>query len=1639
MLVAMLFNFAAQYALPVLSAENDSYIAVEGDRISDLSLADGEKILLDAVCETEEITRYSWQIRYSADPELWVNISGANGKTLAVSCAVVASLADEDGVAYVRCVMNGYEEHVTNTLAVYLVGDVSYLEEEEFAYSNGASDTEDASDTTDAADTVYVIEEDEIPAEDTTAASENTTIVSEDTTAATENTTIVSEDTTAATEDITSAPAEPAADTTADTTEAETTTAETTTAETTTAETTTAETTGAVPTADETTTAETTTAETTTAETTTATTTDSYRTHSIVINYLFDNNAIAFEPYGASIAHGTPFKEIIESPPVIGYEPFRRVGEDYIKALTVELDIPSVTEDITINVIYEPALVNFSVHHHLQNLHNDDYSLVYDYITTGQALTGSTIPLGLAFTEEQLPGFKALSYERLTVAADGSTVVEIRYDRNYYLVDFDMNGGYGTEPVYTRFGDSVGANVPIRHGYVFDGWELISYGGYAPTEAQQNEFALAEGTTVTVPAANLRYRARWINTQTTYTMVFWQENENDGGYTYWGHIDGLGALSGTLVSGRDIVSQVDGIDDEQYFTFNEVKTDKNVLVEGDGSTVVNVYYTRNYYKITVRATGKCTIPEGHSHGSDCYDYICGLEHIHTDACDPQFICTEQVHEEHTADCLICTETEHTHSPECSCPLLEHTHVKGCWQWVGTAQSSAPSGAPSNPVDGQVYRRGNRYIYIKGRWYRYNGTANSGTVVDTNCGYEEEHTHSDACACKIVEHTHGLNCYKDVIHVHGESCYVYNCGEQEHVHSDSCLRLKCGITLNHSHSYTCNNSGSTNVVKEIYRKYGQSIKDIWPIVDDNGVTYDGGERWKPSDSSFYDQVLVFISEMPPDNFTLTLDKATHSPYTMNYYLEALEGEELPADAVVVTYEDRKYVLDNVIKAQYNYVTRAEDFFDISGFTQYESDPAFSGNQISISNSGNRIVDFYYNRITDHYLNFNNNGTVLEDKEQHGIPYGEKLESYYFEPDYPTNLEPNAYAFEGWYTSPGCFDGTEVDWSTLRMPEGDLLLYAKWAPVKHTVRVWLDDTLTEQIGSTQTVDHGAFAHAPHETVSNGNYVFQGWFYTDIVNGEEVVKAFNFSGIPVLDDMDIYAKWGSHVSVDYKVNYLLYGTDEPIADPTVGSAIAGNNKTFEAKAGADLYEGYRAGYYPLVNSHTITMSVDGTHEFTFYYVYVPSMPYMVRYVNAETGDRILPDKVVTDNTLSVITETFVRVDKMMPDAYQKRLVLSASNVDEDGDGIFDDNVITFYYSSDEVHAYYKVVHYLHAIGTDGYREYRSVETVGTIGSTYTVDAVELTGFYFNGAKTKVDGIVTPTDTSSISATLGAEGMLIELYYDRLEYDYTVIYVNGETGASIIPSKEGSGLFGAQVTEYAEDLRHAGYTLQNDGTKTINISANEEHNVIEFIYLETTVSIKYHVVGLPGCGTLSRSSENVKAVSGNPQGSMPTVANGHLFVGWFTDQDCTVPADPSMVDPDTMELVPVKPAGEVWGSNTEFFAKFIPKETKLTVICTGSDPRDADQAFIFRLQGKDGTETADIDLTFTVIGNGSAVIAGLPLGEYTVTELVEWSWRYGCVQNDQSITLTVDVDGNKLVFANERINEGWLDGNAAVKNLFE
>lgn len=1359
-----------------------------------------------------------------------------------------------------------------------------------------------------------------------------------------------------------------------------------------------------------------------------------YTTYSIVINYLFDDNTIAFEPYGATVAAGSPFKpaEPIKSPEIVGYAPFRRVGDEYVDASYIDFDLESVNENITINVVYEPTLVNYSVHHHLQNVLDDDYSVHYDLITYGQALTGSIVGDGLALSEEALPGFRALAYEHLEVAADGSTVIEIRYDRNYYLVDFDMGGGYGTEPVYTRYGATVGAKDPIRHGYVFDGWELVSYNGQPPTNEQKAQHDLQSGGTVEVPAANLRYKARWITQETTYTMVFWCENAHDNGYTYWGYLDNLPAMSGSYVSGQDYISRVSGIDDEQYFTFNESKTDKNMIVEGDGSTVVNVYYTRNYYSITFKAPGKCTITPNHTHTEACYDTICGAGHIHTEACVPQLTCSVAEHAAHTDECLSCTIAEHIHgSAGCECTAQEHTHSVACWENIGSVQSSL-SGAPSKPEDGYIYRSGyfNYYIYIAGVWYRYNswGVSN-GDLVDPSCG-KTAHVHGTDCACSQTPHTHSEDCYRDELHIHGEDCYQYSCGTEVHVHTDACHRRICAIPENHSHSGNCNSSSKTNTVKTVYAKYRQSLKDLWPVTDGNGKTYNSGERWSPSGTDLYDYVLVYIDEMPGDDFTLTVDTADYSTYTMNYYQQVL-----PGDSYDVTYDGINYKQYSQIKANYGKVTKAEDFFNLRGFYQYASSPTFNGDSITI-NGSNKTVDFYYNRIVDHEITFNNNGTVLTDKTVYGLPYGAPVADCNFDPPYPNNLEPNAYTFAGWYTSPGCFDGTEADWANMTMPEGDLLLYAKWVPVTHTVRVFQDKDKTQQLGTDQTVDHGAFAAAPTGDISNGNYVFLGWFYEEEVNGQIVEKAFVFNGIPILDDMDIYARWGSHFSVDYTIYYKLLSTGEQIAEPTVGSAIVGHNKTFLAKTGNDLYEGYRTGFYPQTSSHTITMSADGNHEFTFYYEFVESMPYKVQYIDADTNQPIFEEKRVMDNSLSVVTETFVRADKMMPDAYQKRLVLSADSDDADGDGIFDANVITFYYHYDETHAYYRVVHYIQNITGDGYREFRSEDTVGLIGSDYTVNSLALTGFAYNGEKTTINGVATPSSGTCVTTTLTADGALIEFYYDRLNYHYLVRFLDSRTGNDLADPKIGSAAFGMQVIAYAEDFEAMGYTLVSEMAKTHTISANEEMNVIVFYYQEMNIALKYQIVGPDGCGRLSQESENITAITGSPNGSSPFANQGFVFLGWYTDPDCRNAVSADWVDAESGLLIPQK-SGNVWTATT-YYAKFVALETDLTITTGSTASIDADQVFIFHIQGKPGTDTAQIDLTVTVVGNGSVTITKLPTGQYTVTELTDWSWRYENATAQRELNLTYQDGGTQIIYDNSRENGKWLDGNAVQDNQF-
>lgn len=115
---------------------------------------------------------------------------------------------------------------------------------------------------------------------------------------------------------------------------------------------------------------------------------------------------------------------------------------------------------------------SYVVEHYWQDVLGDGYTLIDTIPCTGtvdteaeaeaRAYTGLTENAGH-------PSRKASGI----IAADGSLVLKLYYDRDTYTVSFDLNGGEGTAPEaqIIRYGGNVEpVPAPTRDGYAFTGW-----------------------------------------------------------------------------------------------------------------------------------------------------------------------------------------------------------------------------------------------------------------------------------------------------------------------------------------------------------------------------------------------------------------------------------------------------------------------------------------------------------------------------------------------------------------------------------------------------------------------------------------------------------------------------------------------------------------------------------------------------------------------------------------------------------------------------------------------------------------------------------------------------------------------------------------------------------------------------------------------------------------------------------------------------------------------------------------------------------------------------------------------------------------------------------------------------------------
>lgn len=104
------------------------------------------------------------------------------------------------------------------------------------------------------------------------------------------------------------------------------------------------------------------------------------------------------------------------------------------------------------------------------------------------------------------------------------------------------------------------------------------------------------------------------------------------------------------------------------------------------------------------------------------------------------------------------------------------------------------------------------------------------------------------------------------------------------------------------------------------------------------------------------------------------------------------------------------------------------------------------------------------------------------------------------------------------------------------------------------------------------------------------------------------------------------------------------------------------------------------------------------------------------------------------------------------------------------------------------------------------------------------------------------------------------------------------------------------------------------------------------------------------------------------------------------------------------------------------------------LTIKTSGVEAIDENQTYIYRVRGNDA-HTKVIDLTVAIHGDGQATVKNLPSGEYKVTQVNAWSWRY---TPDQTAERSVTLDANKTVeYKQTRAQESDADNNNKWKWL--
>lgn len=225
--------------------------------------------------------------------------------------------------------------------------------------------------------------------------------------------------------------------------------------------------------------------------------------------------------------------------------------------------------EMTVQARYDGALYVF--------FHSHDGSIVETRSgKTGDEISVSGVSYPLA-EHQSITGWctdKALTKPVNSVTLENSNIDLYAKVETGYWITFESNGGSYVEPMF--FAASATAQppaAPVRHGYAFAGWHT--------------DEALTQPANFAQIKVSTKLYAKWTErTDVQYTVQHMIENADNDGYSLK-ETETKRGQTGALT--RATANKYDG------FTAQTITQE---TIEGDGSTMVKVYYKRNVYSVT---------------------------------------------------------------------------------------------------------------------------------------------------------------------------------------------------------------------------------------------------------------------------------------------------------------------------------------------------------------------------------------------------------------------------------------------------------------------------------------------------------------------------------------------------------------------------------------------------------------------------------------------------------------------------------------------------------------------------------------------------------------------------------------------------------------------------------------------------------------------------------------------------------------------------------------------------------------------------------------------------------------------------------------------------------------------------------